>query len=349
MILGQVELVRYGDALTEPQREGLDNALQAITSAASLSRKLLVFSRTQRQTLEPVNLAALVEDLVPRLQEQLRPDITLEVDSDPEARPVLADRSHLRRVIVSLVDNAIDAIAGVGSVGIEVLRGQRKGSDADVCAADWTTLVVSDTGRGMDEETQARAFDPFFTRKTSGRSAGLGLAIVYGVVQQCGGKVTVQSWPGEGTRMFVALPEATEPELPARPEPGAQSDASDRTVVVVDDDAGVRRLTSKILREAGYYVLEAADVPSARSLFDRDDLVIDALVTDVMLPENEGPAMAISFREQHPAIAVVFMSSYPESIARRPETMDDEFLAKPFTRDELLRAVSRSLARSRTQ
>jgi CheY-like chemotaxis protein len=201
-------------------------------------------------------------------------------------------------------------------------------------------LVVTDTGHGMDEATRARVFEPFFTTKAPGKGTGLGLPTVYGTVKQMGGFIWVYSEPGRGTTFRLYFPVTTEPVLvpAAAPAAAPRTLRQPATVLVVDDDAGVRQLAVRVLVDRGYRVLEAADTPAARRLAATTDGPLHLLLTDVILPHGSGPALAKEVATHHPDARVLFMSGYSERVLEQVGPTD-RLLQKPFTMKDLLQAV----------
>ncbi|MGN6333170.1 MAG: ATP-binding protein [Motilibacteraceae bacterium] len=345
-------------------------AIEEVTQrGATLTRQLLAF--TGQQVLSPVvvQIDEVMTRLVPLVRRVLDERVSLHYRSEPEVPPVLIDPGQLEQVILNLVINARDAVtervlasSGQGrvtlSVAVEdgsVLRRLGRRFQADL--APGTRLVavrVRDDGVGMPSEVLARALDPFFTTKPTGRGTGLGLAVADGIVRQSDGLLTLESEVGRGTTATVWLPAAAEPATPApppRPEPPARSGRE--RVLVVEDDPVVRQLTARLLAHLGHDVLEA-DGPEQALALPRDVLAgVQVLVSDVVMPGLTGDALLERLREQHPRLAAVLMSGYAPGVGPARSVQGGEpllgsavFLAKPFTTAELAAAVRSALARA---
>jgi signal transduction histidine kinase len=284
--------------------------------AAALTHQLLAFSR--KQVLQPrvLNLNESVRGVETILRRLIGEDVRVVLDLEPSLRPVEADPSQIDQVLLNLAVNARDAMDGRGRLRI-VTR-----NDGDA-----VLLEVSDSGGGMDEETQARIFEPFFTTKEIGQGTGLGLSTVYGIVSQSGGTISVRTAPGRGATFSIRLPMTSRtPTEPPAVIPHA-SDGGER-ILVVDDEKIVRDLLAQILREQGYDVVAAASATEARAL----DESWDVLVTDVVMPETDGVSLAQEIDAAH----VLFISGYDQ---RALVSSDAAFLQKPFGSDDLSRAI----------
>ena len=220
------------------------------------------------------------------------------------------------------------------------------GEASSLGSGKFVVLSVSDTGTGMDSETQKRIFEPFFTTKGIGRGTGLGLSTVYGIVQQCGGQVRVKSEVGRGTRFEIYLPSVEGlPSVPSPALPGTLP-ALHRaaTILLVDDDDDVRRVASRILRRQGYTVLEARNAGDARGVCARGGAAVDLLLTDVVMPETTGPALAAELCQGRPAMRVLYMSGYSNpSVSSNVASELVGYLAKPFTPRTLVETVRQLL------
>jgi two-component system cell cycle sensor histidine kinase/response regulator CckA len=330
----------------ERARRELEGLQRVTDRAAALTRQLLAFGR--RQILNPSALdlndvVVLAETMLGRL---IGERITLHTAIDPELDTVVADPTQLEQLIVNLVVNARDAISGNGTITIRTANSDLEREDGRGIATfqpgRYVVLTVSDTGRGMDAETRAHVFEPFFTTKSTGEGTGLGLATAYGFVKQTGGYIWVDSEPGQGTTVTVALP-ATPGARPARL---ARPDATDpgggaETVLLVEDEAVVRAVIAEILEEAGYTVLPAANGREAFELAGTFPGPIDVLLTDWIMPEMGGPEIAERLREKRPELRVVFMSGYAEgdAVLDQLERGAAAFLPKPFSAADLARLL----------
>jgi CheY-like chemotaxis protein len=260
------------------------------------------------------------------------------------ALPVKADRSQIEQVIMNLVVNARDAMSDGGTIRIATARRQiseqRASASGEMQPGEHACLKVSDTGHGMDEETLARAVEPFFSTREQG--TGLGLATVYGIVQQCGGDIEIESQPGEGTTVTVCLPLTEEP-LPEVTEPAAaeeeRMEAAAARVLLAEDEDQVRGLVKTVLESEGYEVIAAESGEKAQELFEAAHEPIDVLLTDVVMGGIGGVELARLLREDRPDLPVLFMSGYTE--LELPEGA--QLLQKPFMPDELLAALRKEL------
>jgi PAS domain S-box-containing protein len=331
--------------------ESIDAIRLAADRASSLTRQLLAFSRKQIVQPRRLDLNESLANVVSLLERVLRADIELEVRPAQEPLVVDADPAQIEQVLLNLVLNSQDAIAGGGTITVAT---RRVSFDADeaahtgVAEGDYVQLEVGDTGCGMDEATAARAFEPFFTTKGPGAGTGLGLATVYGIVEAAGGATTIGSMTGVGTVLTVTLP-ALEVELAAgaeTPAPVVAEPPVSATILLVEDEEVVRNLTAAALSRSGYNVLEAASGEDALALVNGDGAKLDVLLTDVVMPGMRGPALARRLREERPELRVVFMSGYSDVEVDLAET-GALWLQKPFRTSELREAIAQA-ARPRT-
>jgi PAS domain S-box-containing protein len=327
-------------------RQGSEEAgeiSRAAAQAAALTHQLLAFSR--RQVLHPrvVDLNQIVASMETMLQRIIGDDISVGIRLAPELAPVEADRAQLERVILNLAANARDAMPGGGVLTIET-------ANVDVDEAQVTThaegapgphvlLAVSDTGVGMDEDVAKHLFEPFFTTKPAGAGTGLGLATVFGVVKQSGGGIYVYSEPDRGSTFKIYLPAASIPPEPVEVIPEFQAERGSETIMVVEDDEGVRELVRLMLEANGYKVLTVADADEAARLCTARG--IDLLLTDVVMPDVNGSELAERLGALAPEMRILFMSGYSdEAVVRHGELSEAAaFLEKPFTEKALARKV----------
>jgi len=330
-ILSYTDLILQELRPADPLRGDVEQIRDAGQRAASLTRQLLAFSR--RQVLQPraVSLSTMVLELEPMLSRLLGPNITLETEFDPGLGNVEVDPARLEQVLVDLVRNAKEAMPRGGLVRI---------SAANTPDGGYVWLAVSDTGIGMDAETQAHVFEPFFTTKQT-VGAGLGLSTAYGFVEQSRGRIDVHSVPGEGTTFTITLPVHSGSE----PAP-AQSQLPPRgrgkeTLLLVEDEAPVRNSVRRLLERHGYTVLEARNGADALTLFESHGDGIDLVLTDLVMPEMGGSELVEQIRARDPEVRVLIMSGYADRLtmgngSARPVT---GFLEKPFTADMLIRRL----------
>jgi len=356
VVLANVSLLR-GARLDENDRQSIDEIAGAANRGADLVRQLLAFSR--RQILKPrvLDLARVVADMKAFLSRLIgsQVDLTVNVADGPgrHALPVKADPSQLQQVIINLATNARDAMPNGGRLTIDVDRFENDGAAGppSLPPGSYARLCVRDTGVGMDEATRRQAFDPFFTTKETGRGTGLGLATVYGIVEQSGGCIVLESRPGQGSAFTVYLPVCTEPlsdggglELP--PVAAAPVGPGRATVLLAEDNPMVRSVVARMLREAGYRVLEGTDGENALEVAAGEPGVIDLLVTDLAMGRMGGIELAKRLGELRPKVRVLFISgfSWDSSLPALSPERGVDFLQKPFTPDALIGCTARLLA-----
>jgi signal transduction histidine kinase len=340
-ILGSTELLLLDTPAGAAVREELEIIRDAATRAQELIRQLLAFSA--RQVLQPavVDLNALVQSLGRMLRRLIGEDIRLTTAPGAGLGAVRVDPGQIEQVLVNLAVNARDAMPDGGRLTIGT-------SNADVVASDdlprgrYVVLQVTDSGVGMTPEILARVFEPFFTTKERGKGTGLGLATVYGIVQQSDGHVRVDSAPGAGTTFRVYLPRVEAPvEAPREAAPVTAPEAGSETVLVAEDEPLVRVLVRKTLTQAGYRVLEAGGGEEALQLAARHDGTIHLLVTDVVMPGMSGRELMRRLAEVRPSVKVLYMSGYSDEAVERHGVLDPgtAFMQKPFTPSVLARRV----------
>ncbi len=301
--------------------------------AVELTRQLLTFSRKQVIEPKPLNLNELVSGTREMLARLIGEDIEVVTCLAPDLGNVFADAGQLHQVLMNLVVNARDAMPNGGRLTIETANREPGPNGAEERAAGSVLLVVGDSGVGMDEETRKRIFEPFFTTKASGVGTGLGLATVYGIVQQCGGWIDVKTEPGEGTKFTIGLPRTAvslSPELPAHKENAA---GRAETVLVVEDQEEVRSLVMMVLKRQGYRLLEAKNGKQALSVAEHHPGPIHLLLTDLVMPGMNGKDLADRLQLARPSMRVLFMSGYPDKVLPNSAVSngDVHFIAKPFT------------------
>jgi PAS domain S-box-containing protein len=334
--------IRGGD----PIRADLEQIRHAGLRAAGLTRQLLAFSR--RQVLQPrvLSLNSTVAELDGMLRRLLAADIMLESELDPALGYVLADPGQIEQVLVNLVVNARDAMPRGGRVRIATanvrLAAEGEERPNGVRPGVYVALSVTDTGVGMDLQTQARIFEPFFTTKEPGKGTGLGLSTVYGIAQQSGGHVTVESAPGQGATFTVYLPrhDAAAAAIPARHDrrslPGGRE-----TILLVEDEAAVRSSARRLLERYGYTVMEARHGADALRMVEEGGPEVDLVLTDLVMPEMGGRELVERLRARRPTLKVLYMSGYTEKAITADGIMPPRtgFVEKPFTVEQLLRRL----------
>jgi PAS domain S-box-containing protein len=342
----------YSDLLLRRMTQGddmrtkVEEIKKAGERAASLTRQLLAFSR--KQVLQPkvIRLNAVVADVEKMLRRLIGEDIDLVTVLEPTLSQIKADPGQVEQVILNLAVNARDAMPQGGKLTIETHNvhadDEFTRKHPTIRCGDYVVLAISDTGIGMDAETQARIFEPFFTTKEQGKGTGLGCATVYGIVKQSDGNIWVDSEPGKGTTFKVYLP-AVLHETPSEPEkaPAAELPPGREKVLLTEDEEPVRRLTKTILEINGYQVFEAADGDEALAVHEKHQGEFDLVITDVVMPNMSGPELAESLEAISPGLKVLFLSGYTDDAIVRHGLLNEkvEFLQKPFTPDALLRKV----------
>jgi len=314
--------------------------------ATALTRQLLAFSRMQVLQPRAMNLNSVVEEMANLIPRLIGEDIELVVRSSADLGTIRADASQMEQVIMNLAVNSRDAMPKGGRFTIETsnveLDSLYRAAHPIVQQGKYVLLAVSDTGTGMDAETQAHIFEPFFTTKEQGKGTGLGLATVYGVVKQSGGFIWVYSELGRGTTFKIYLPRVDEPaaSLPVVHIPSSLARGTE-TVLLAEDEQDVREVAREFLESAGYIVLEAADGNAALEISATHSGAIDLLITDMVMPGISGQELARKMRSLRDGIRVIYMSGYSEHAAGEAAKCDAAaaVLTKPFSRAVLLRTV----------
>jgi signal transduction histidine kinase/CheY-like chemotaxis protein len=337
-----IDTLRSGD----PLRADLEEIKRAGTRATDLTRQLLAFSRQQVLSPQVVDLGAVVVAMKPMLSRLLGEGVSLTVLEPDHLGRVLVDPTQVEQVVMNLAVNARDAMPDGGRLMMEAsnvsVEEEFLGKPANVAAGRYVMLAVTDTGMGMTEEVRARIFEPFFTTKESGKGTGLGLATLFGIVQQSGGFVTVYSEPGHGTTFKVYLPRT---DRVADESMRAAADASvlggSETILLVEDEEQVRAVACTILRRRGYNVIEAANGGEALLLANDFPSTIALLLTDVVMPRLSGRRLAEQLATQRPAMKVLFASGYTDDAVLQHGVLESgvPFIQKPFTPVALLRKV----------
>jgi PAS domain S-box-containing protein len=347
-VIGFGGFVLKGLPQEDPHRSDVSEMVKAATRAAGITRQLLAFTR--QQVLQPsvLDLNGVVTDLSRMLTGFLGADIELNVQLDPHAGRVRADRGQLEQVLVNLALNARYAMRSGGRLTLGTSRTMlddsysRRHPGINIEHGPYVSLSVTDTGPGMDAATRARAFEPFFTTKPVGEGTGLGLSTAYGIIKQSGGYIWLYSEPGQGTAVKVYLPQVLDPvSRPSRPLSAPRGEGE--TLLVVEDEEAVRVLARRTLEEAGYQVLVAANGRSALELLAGGD--VDLVLCDVILPEMSGHELGRRIGAVRPELPILYMSGYPglEVVERGLIAQDAPFIEKPFTAAGLASSVRRLL------
>jgi len=358
VIINASEFLLANHRPTDPSFPDIMQIKQNAYRAAALVRQLLAFSR--RQTLRPqvLELGDVLSDLSLMLKRVVADKITLDVRQGRDLWPVKADLGQLEQVIVNLAVNARDAMPNGGKLTVHT-----RNVAADECAGfgqaalpadDYVLLDVEDTGTGISQEHIDKIFEPFFTTKEVGKGTGLGLSMVYGIVKQTGGFVFCDSVVGKGTTFRIFLPRhvptqeeiAAEAAVKEAPKKLAADHTGAGIILLVEDEDAVRALNARMLVSRGYTVFEAASGVEALDIFLREDGKIDLVVSDVVMPEMDGPTLLGELRQRNPNTKVIFVSGYAEEAFRKnlPEGEDFQFLPKPFTMKQLVETVKAAMA-----
>jgi PAS domain S-box-containing protein len=332
IIQGYAELLEPD--VPETSRADVLEIRRAASSAADLTRQLLLFGRREAAEAQVVDVNGVIGNLREMLRRTLGEHVEFTVDLSEESSAVLIPAGQLEQILVNLTVNSRDAMPGGGSMTLTTRP-----------AGERVVLRVADNGTGMSDEVAARAFDPFFTTKEKGRGTGLGLATVYGIVQGAGGRVHLDTMLGEGTTVEVELPLADAEPAPAPAPPPPVPAGKGETVLLVEDEQSVRELTGRILAENGYEVIHASDGYRARTASDGFEGQIDLLLSDVVMPGMSGREVAEELRRLRPGLKVLYMSGHAGDVLDHHGFQGEEMrlLAKPFDSDGLLSSVRAAL------
>ena len=338
IILGNCSEALEALSQDHPGRQHVAEIEDAANRAASLTRQLLAFSRRQILRPEVVNLNDVVKRIIMLLRRVIGEDVSLSTVFAADPADVVADPGQLEQILLNLCINSRDAMPHGGTVSIETHRmnvgpsGHER--DRTMRPGAYVSLVVRDTGVGMSDEVKAQAFEPFFTTKELGKGTGLGLSTVYGIVRQSGGGIFFDSTFGGGTSFTVAFPASVDTAPPRVDEvrkPRASGGAE--TILLAEDQPGVRALARRALMSAGYRVMEAASGDEALAIAEAHEGTIAMVITDVVMPGMSGPELVQRLRARMPAVRVLYISGYAESAALDSIGADRHasFLQKPFT------------------
>ena len=351
VILGFCELLLPDFDPADRRHADIAEIQKAGMRAARLTRQLLAFSR--KEVVEPklLDLNAIVADIRMLLDRLIGEDVRIVLGTGDALAPVLCDQGQVEQIIVNLAVNARDAMPSGGTLTIETanvtLDEDAANTHAGLKAGRYVALTVTDTGTGMSPEVQARLFEPFFTTKGIGKGTGLGLATIHGIVSRCGGSLNVRSEVGQGTSFTVYfLPADAAGRVVAAPAPVVRARAGAQTVLVVEDEEGLRRLTRRLLVRQGYTVLVAANADEASVVFEENPS-IDLLLTDVVMPGASGPELVTRLVERRPTLKVLYMSGYTDDAIVHHGVLDPgiAFLHKPFTSESLGLKIREVLSR----
>jgi len=348
VILGYAEMtLEFMTHPGDPHREPLLEIQKAGERAKSLIRQLLAFSSNQVLDFEAVHLNQVIQDFEKMLQRLIGEDIRINTNLSPDLPLLEGDISQLEQILLNLAVNARDAMPHGGTLTFtteEVMHSENfEKIQPDVKPGEYVRLSVADTGEGMSEEIRTRIFEPFFTTKDKGKGTGLGLSTVYGIVAQHGGHIDVTSAIGKGTTFQIYFPASVAEEKRASVPPIHEEETHRRplTVLVVEDDPAIRRLSCRFLDELGHHVLEARDVRDAIRICTEHRTAIDVMLTDVIMPEMTGHELFERISEFSPSMRVIYMSGYPDQITAHKgfPAGGAFFLQKPFSLHQLSRIL----------
>jgi len=353
-ILGFSQLVLQQLRPDDQMRPDIEQVILSGERAAELTKRLLAFGRKQIVQMRPVNLNAIVADMEKLLRRTLGEDVEVVTVLGEGLGSVQADPGQIGQVIMNIAVNARDAMPRGGKLTIRTARVRRaapaRGEGAKVEEREWVSLSIADTGSGMNREIRDRIFDPFFTTKDKGQGSGLGLSMVYGIVDQSGGFVEVDSSPGQGSEFRVSFPRLEAPAEDIVREPETPLLRGEESILVVEDEDAVRHLTVRILESLGYEVLQAANAGEALLLCERRKPPLELVLTDVVMPQMNGREMVERLREIRDDFAVLYMTGFTQDtmLQHGVAGVAPAVLTKPFTRESLAMKVREVLDPKRT-
>jgi CheY-like chemotaxis protein len=347
--LGHSEFLLKRNESAKQVRSRVDEIRKAAERGAWLTNQLLAYSRNQ--LLEPtiLQINSVLEDMDGILRRVLGEDVALNMLVDPTLGWVKVDLGQLQQIVLNLAGNARDAMPHGGRLCVETLNlsvsGRAQKPQSFIAPGDYAALVVRDSGNGMDSKTRARIFEPFFTTKEKGKGTGLGLATVYGIVKQSGGYIWAESEVGRGSSFYTLLPCVPAPSESPVVQETLDFRSGGETILLVEDDPGVRMMSAEVLRRAGYRVLVAPSAADALKLAEKHDGELNLLLTDVVMPEMTGPELADKFALYFPRVQVLYMTGYTDDAlgnhGLRGQTR--RVLQKPFTHETLACRVREAL------
>ena len=350
-IIGYGEMIRKSSESDERTTKRVSGILDAAAKARDLNRQLLAFGRKQHLDMKLLDLNQVIESFNSILSRTIREDISISLQLDVSLGSIMADKSQLEQILMNLAINAQDSISDNGKLIIEtanITLSQLPVGNFNLKPGDYILLMVSDNGCGMDAETVSHIFEPFYTTKPVGHGTGLGLATVYGIISQHGGTINVYSEPGYGTTFKLYFPRLDEC-LPVEVMAGKTEEVvlhRGRTIMVVEDNVMVREMTCELLNTAAYIVLEADSAEQAIKLLQSHGKPIDLLLSDVIMPVMNGPAMYELLKTFQADLKVLYMTGYSENIFSSSGTGDDSinYIRKPFTPNALFDEIDKLLS-----
>ena len=350
LIAGYSDILLKRVSEVDPLRPELEEIRKAANRGARLTGQLLGFTRGQAVQPRPLDLNCIVREIERMLQLIVGECSTLQLDLCPGLHKVLADPGQMEQVVMNLILNARDAVPPGGWIRIETANGEigeSVGRERGLPPGPCVTLSIADNGHGIPQEAISHIFEPFFTTKQPGKGTGLGLSTVYRIVRECGGDIWVTTEAGSGTTFTVCLPQAVNEVHPLGESGGspARAEAGSETLLVVEDEHGVRQLLTQILNRRGYRVLEAANGEEALELFERCHAEISLVLTDMVMPQMTGRELGERLLRIRPEIKIVYMSGYTDDVLMRTGALgpDMPFLQKPLRPDVLTAKIREAL------
>jgi signal transduction histidine kinase/ActR/RegA family two-component response regulator len=350
IIRGNSDLLLDRGGADEAQLRYAQQIQKAADRAVSMTRQLLAFSRMQVLQPRVLDLNTTISEMGKMIPRLIGEHIEFSFLPNSKSATVLADPGQMEQVFLNLAVNARDAMPNGGKLTVQThdvaVGPVEAGHRPPMTPGEYVLLCVADTGQGMSPETKAHIFEPFFTTKDVGKGTGLGLATVYGIIKQTGGFIWVESAIGKGTRFEIYLPHSTkDAPLPGETPKEKQIAGGKETILVVEDEPGVRKLASEFLRSGGYNILEAAEGADALRTVNEHHGTIDILLTDIVMPGMSGAELAEALKKIRPAIRVIYMSGYAEFSGKNGERVPEatRVLQKPFSRNTLLEKVREAM------
>lgn len=348
-IVGFGTLLQRSLKTDNPYRIYVEQILSAADRATNLVKRLLAFGRKQVISPHPTNLNDIVKGIEKLLHRLVSEDITFVTSLSSEPLVCHVDAGQIDQILMNLVTNARDAMPDGGTLtvttGSDFLEEDFFGPLEKGKTGYYAILTIADSGTGMDCETQERIFDPFFTTKEVGKGTGLGLSMVYGIVKQHEGFITVDSEIGKGTAVRIYLPIVAPKETTEHRDATAAAQGNQETILIAEDDRDVRKLSKLVLERNGYTVIEASDGAEAVRRFMENSTRIDLLLLDVVMPKRNGQSVYEEIRNIRPEMKALFISGYTQDIISRKGVLDEgiNFIAKPVKPDELLAKIKEVL------
>ena len=351
-ILGGADILRHEFPPHSPQASNLELIRRSARRASELTQQLLGFARRGRQRSEPTELHLVINETVGLLSRTLGKDVSIVVSLSAKHAVVMGDPAQLKQVIVNLAINARDAMPDGGELTIlthDLVLKPALGMSEELPAGRYVEMVIRDTGMGIEADKLPRIFEPFFTTKPVGQGTGMGLAMIYGIVEEHGGRITVESTPGEGSAFSVLLPIASEQRLAQAPrDPSTPLYLPKSQIMIVDDEDVVRSVTDSILTRAGCTVLTFDSGKAALKYFRDNANVVDLVLMDVEMPEMDGLQCYLAMKEIDPEVNLLVSSGYTQSekVTRMVKEGALGLLRKPYSRNDLLRYVADAVAKA---